>query len=363
MTTLTEKFAAFEGQEEDNHTEVMGLIETMNENIGGIGEQIVILNNAMQAGFRDLIAAQGQAAACFPCPTPSIVVPVTSPTTTPVDTEHCQRSQWIIAAIHRILSNMDTLQSFNVVGSFSVLNDAISEIMGEIAAGDTIPLPSFPETVQIVGTYISYAGERLFSGVSMLSQFAPLEESLISAVFNATDAASAQSAYNAVIDGAGVSTAAGFLFKAVGYNALWSYALDPLTMPDLSGFDGMACSIASGACFTFNLVDMHFDNGSHFQGINVPVGLFTPALVINTSSGPVTSDEPAFFDGSLVGWTAEGLTGHTFIFFRAGDISSSGTFDTSFSVGPDGIAHAIPGPMGSFFFNGDTDGVIRLCKI
>lgn len=330
MTTLTQKFTTFEGQTEDNHTEVMGLLETMNENIGGIGEQIVILNNAMQAGFRNLLAAQGQSAACFPCPTPSIIVPPTNDTEVPVSTDGCQRAQWVVTAIQNILGQFDTLQSFNVVGTFNVLNDAISQIVGGFTAGDTIPLPSFPETVQLVGTYVNYAGERLFSGVSLAEQFAPLYGPLVTAVATSASAEAAQTAYNAVIDASTASSGAKQLFKAIAYNALWSYALNPDSTPDLAQFAGDACGVQLDAitnCTSFGSAEV--THGS-FQFYELVVPVAYPG-------------HPAYITGDYFGWSFQttfndGVHGVSIYYLDSGD---AGHLAVTQQMGDDPLTFAV----------------------
>lgn len=254
MSDLTAKFVAFEAEVAANHAEVMAALADMQSALDLVASNgdLALENGA--ANTKALLAALGQTGACFPCPTPSITVPPTSTVPSEVDTVHCQRSQWIITAIQNILTQFDTLQSFNVIGSFNVINDAIGQIVGAIAAGDTIPVPSFPETVQIVGTYVNYAGERAFSGVDLSSQFAPLYGPLVSAVNFTSTATDAQAAYNAIIDASSASAGAKFLFKALGYNELWSYAYDATSSPDVSAFDGSACGGALadlGSCTAF----------------------------------------------------------------------------------------------------------------
>lgn len=269
---LTTRLAAFEDQMATQNAATLAAIAALGTSLAGIqtNTDLALENNA--ANTKALLAALGQTGACFPCPTPSIVVPPTSSTAVPVSPEGCQRSQWIVTAIQNLLGNMDTLQSFNVTGTFSVLNDAISQVVGAIAAGDTIPLPSFPETVQLVGTYVNYAGERAFSGVSLASQFAPLYGPLVTAVAISGNAEDAQAAYNSVIDASSASSGAKQLFKAVAYNALWSYAFDPTSTPDVSAFDGSACGVELSSittCTTFGSSAGVFD-GATFQFLNVP---------------------------------------------------------------------------------------------
>ena len=363
MSDLTAKFTDLKETLAAQASATDALVDTVEPKLQAIFDELdlILVNNA--ANTKAILAALGQSASCFPCPTPSIVVPPVDTTVNPIDSDHCKRSQWIIAAIARILTNMDTLQSFNVVGTFNVINDAISEIIAAISAGDTIPLPSFPETVNIVGDYVSYAGERLFSGVSLMDQFAPLESDLITAVYVSTDAGSAQSAYNASIDSSGASNGAKLLFKAVAYNALWSYALDPASMPDLSGFDGGVCSFPSGTCYTLvgELVTVPAIPASEY-GIVGSFGPFIAFDTVNSSSGEVVWDKPTFYAGDLDGWTIETLVDHSQVQYRAGGIEDAGGFAFTTPQAVDGIPGALPSGTGSFHIRNGAAFTVRICK-
>lgn len=262
MSDLTEKFTTLETQLAAQSAATQAYIDTVEPKIQSIIDflDIMAVNNA--ANTKAIIAALGQTGTCFPCPSPSITVPPTSGSAVPVDTGHCQRAQAFIATIHNILAAMDTMQSFNVIGTYNVVSGAISEVIDGIASGDTVPLPSFPETVNIVGNYISYAGERLFSGVSLLEQFTPLESGLIEALYAAGSAEAAQAAYNSYVSSADVSLVGGYLIQAVGYNALYSYFFDPETTPDLSGFNGLACGVPEG-CFLLSSISVIATDSSY----------------------------------------------------------------------------------------------------
>lgn len=363
MSDLTAKFAALEDQLAAQAATSDALVDTVEEKLQAIFDEIdtIIINNAVNT--RALLAAMGQSAACFPCPTPSIVVPPLDTTPRTINTDKCKRTQAMIAAIHSILVAFDTMQSFDVIGTFTVINDAISEVVGAIAAGDTLPLPSFPEAVQIAGTYVSYAGERLFSGVGLIDQFAPLESSMINPIYNATTADAAQAAYDAIIDGSSVSTAAGFIFKAVPYQALWNYYLDPASSPDLSAFSGAACAAASGTCFTIDLVvNTASPGGSTFDFVSGNFGPFTAETgPINTTSGNVTWSPGCFYATDPAGWTFQVLIGHARFQHRAGGPSSPTSFTVDTNFGVDGVQHALT-TAGCWCLIGDHGGRVRICK-
>jgi len=274
MGDLTSKFAALEEQLEAADAAMQVDLNAMREQLDLINAQLdtQTINNA--ANTKAILAALGQSAACFPCPTPSIVVPPISTLPIGINEDHCKRAQAFIKTVHDILSAMDTMQSFNVIGTYNVIADAISQVVSAVAAGDTLPLPSFPEGVQIAGTYVSYAGERLFSGVGLLEQFEPLEDDLRDATYLAGTPEAARAGYEGVIDGSSVSTAAGFLFKAVAYTALYSYFFDDTSLPDLSGFEGDVCG-APSECVTL-LEDHSFvitktnDDGLDYVQFEIP---------------------------------------------------------------------------------------------
>jgi hypothetical protein len=308
MTTLTEKLDLLEDQLASQNTLIAGYIDTVESKLQLVNDNLSIIEENMAVNTKALLAALGQTGACFPCPTPSIVVPPIATNPTAPSTENCKRSQGIIATIHAILEGMDTLQSFNVIGSFNVINDAISEIIGSISAGDTLPLPSFPEAVNIVGDYVSYAGERVFSGVGLIDQFSTLEPTILSAIAGASDPSVAQSQYNGVIDASGASNGAKLLFKAVAYNALWSYYYDPASTPDLSGFDGSICSIET--CFVLTAVETHFPGDTRYA-----IDWDGAKPCVNITDTGYTSDHCSWNTENMAGWTATSDDGDLYIFY------------------------------------------------
>jgi hypothetical protein len=280
MTTLTDKFTEFETQVAAEMAAMALYVDTVEGKLQSVLDFLDIMNTNNAANTKALLAAMGQTGACFPCPTPSIVVPPVATNPITPNTHSCQLGQGIISTLHNILDAMDTLQSFNVVGSFNVINDAISQVIAAVAAGDTIPLPSFPETVNIVGNYVSYAGERVFSGVGLVEQFSPIEGDILAAIYAAEDPSAAQAAYNGVIDGSSVSLVGKLLFKAIAYNALWSYYYDPESTPDVSGFDGTLCG--GTGCQTIASEAVSADDASFPE--------LTPRQMIQISGWPSMND-------------------------------------------------------------------------
>lgn len=244
MTTLTDKFTELEEQLAGQEATIAAYIDTVETKLQSMLDMLDIINVNAAANTKYLLAALSQTGACFPCPSPPMIVPPIGTTEGSINSDRCKRAQAIIAVIHALLENMDTMQSFNVIGTYNVIAGAITDYIGTIAAGDTVPLPSAPEAINIVGDYVSYAGERIFSGLGLVEQFAPLESDLILAIYNTTTPGAAQDAYNAVIDGSTVTNGASLLFKAIAYTALWSYYFDPDSEPDLSAYSGTLCAEA-----------------------------------------------------------------------------------------------------------------------
>jgi len=363
MSDLSEKFSSLETQLATQNATIAGYIDTVEAKLQAVLDLMDIMNVNNAANTKFLAGAIGQSAACFPCPTPTIVVPPIDTTTNPVDEDRCKRSQAFVKTIHDILAAMDTMQSFNVIGTYNVVHDAISEIISGIAAGDTVPLPSFPETVNIVGDYIGYAGERVFSGVGLIEQFSPLESGLINAMYSTSSADTAQSAFNASIDGSSASNGAKLLFKALGYNALYSYFFDPTTTPDLSGFDGGACTLPPGTCFEFTSVASVGDpNGVHTTAIAETFGPFVPAATVSTTDVDQTYTPGIWYAQDFTGWTFQVLTGTMIIQYRAGGLGSHTSFIEFGAFDSGSGEHAFPSGTGTLvMFNGVVFSV-RICS-
>lgn len=363
MSDLTAKFSTLEAEMTSIGDEAHSQRETIESTLENIQTALSNINADMLTMRNAIIGAIGQSAACFPCPTPTIVVPPIDTTTHPVNADRCKRAQAFVATIADILTAMDTLQSFNVIGTFNVLNDAISEVISGIAAGDTVPLPSFPETVNIVGDYIGYAGERLFSGVGLMDQFTSLESDLVNATYNASNAGAAASAFNTSIEGSSASNGAQLLFKAVAYNALYSYFFDPASMPDLSAYSGGACALAPGACYVIDAVAYTSDVPSAGFGLTEDFGIFTPVTTLVTTGGTFHFTPPISYNGDLYGWTitvdTPGVTVH--YQHRMGDTDAPFTiFDDTFtSVAPLTAPNTIH--SGMFIFFASAAFTLRLC--
>lgn len=307
MTTLTDKMEVLETQLAAQNATIAAYIDTVEAKLQAALDMLDIMNENNAANTKYLLAALSQTGACFPCPSPPMIVPPIGTTEGPINSDRCKRAQAIIAVIHALLANMDTMQSFNVIGTYNVVAGAISDYIGTIAAGDTVPLPSAPEAINIVGDYVSYAGERVFSGIGLVEQFEPLETDLIAAIVNTTTPGAAQSSYNSLIEASGVSNGARLLFEAIAYTALWSYYFDPDSTPDLSAYDGSLCGIAE--CFSLTAVESHFPGFTTYA-----IDWTGEKTCVDVTDTGYTSDHCSWCTENMDGWTASSDDGDLYIF-------------------------------------------------
>ncbi len=249
MSDLTAKFTAFETQSAAQHDIVIENLEAILNRLDAVNVALDIITNNNATNTRYLLQAIGELNKCVECGTQPIIVPPIDTTPVTLDTDKCKRSQAFVDAIGRFLAVWDTFSSFDVASNVSIITNAISEVIGELGAGDTIPLPSFPEAVQLAGDVLSFTGYNLFAHTSLVDEYNPLKASLYQAIYDASDRSSAQSVYNGLV-AAGMSS--GFLsdvVSATAYNELWNYYFDPDSLPDLSGYSGVVCGTAG--CFNY----------------------------------------------------------------------------------------------------------------
>jgi hypothetical protein len=362
MSDLTAKFTDLESQLAAQQTDLIAGMVALNDSLGLILTALDTLNSNGATNTRYLLNALASIDPCLDCGTVSPVVPSIGDEVSPFDEETCKRVQAFIATINAFAAGYTTMQSYNVSATVSIINSTIGTVIAGISGTDTVPLPSFPETVNLVGDYFNSAAAHIFDSETPSSSFALVAGDMQDALFAAGDTPAMQSAYNSIIDGSSMTAADKLLLKATAYNALWAYFFDPASDPDLSGYDGGVCSFPAGTCFTIDLVAQSYSNGSSVVGVGESFGPFTVQSSINTSSGEVTSTPPAFFDGNLSGWTIEVLIGSAFVTYRTGDRTSSGLFTDTSLYSVDGIAHALPAPTGSFFIRGASGARIRICS-
>jgi len=250
MTTLTEKFAAFEAQSATQDAALQVDLNAIREQLELTNAQLdtIILNAATNTRY--LLQAISQNSPCAPCPTPPITIPPVGQTPVPVNADFCKRSQAFLQMIGTVAEAFDQLMNLNVVAAWTLISDVYSQIIDTLGATDTIPLPSFPEAVNIAGNYFSFAASRLFSGETLSGVFSAVLFDLRDAIYSSGSPENAKVAYEGVIDASSMSTFAKLMLKAMAYSALYTYFFSSDTEPNLAGFDGEACTeVAPGTCF------------------------------------------------------------------------------------------------------------------
>jgi hypothetical protein len=303
MADLTAKFTALEELLASQAATTDGFIDTVEEKLQAIFDELdtVIINNA--ANTKALLAAIGQNSPCAPCPTPSITVPPTGTTTIPIDSDACKRAQAILQMLATVCEALDNLMNLNVSGSWTLLSDVYGQTIDTLGASDTIPLPSFPEAVNIAGDYFSFAASRLFSGETLSGLFAGIRSDLQTAIYSAGSPDAAQSAFGAVIDGSGMSTFGKLMLKAMAYNELWTYFISTTSTPDLTGFSGDACSLAITSCVTLTAVAYTSDVPSAGFAIIADIVGFERVAALATTGGTFTFTPALAYAGNLQGWS------------------------------------------------------------
>lgn len=273
MSDLTGKFAALEEQLADEAAAEALALAAINTRLDEFSVTLDTMSANAAANTKYLLNALSQLDPCQDCGAGSILVPPVTVGVTPVNSDRCKRAQAFLATIAAFCSGYDTLVSYNVVATVGIINKTVTEVIAGIGAGDTVPLPSIPETINILGNYFSYASANIFGTTSMSDALSAVYGSLLPAIYIAGSAEASQAAYNAVIDGSELPFPAANLLKATAYNALWSYFFDPESTPDLSGYDGSVCGGALAditSCTDFEAVLSTFE-GTTWYRILVPV--------------------------------------------------------------------------------------------
>jgi uncharacterized coiled-coil protein SlyX len=364
MTTLTDKFTTLEEQLATQNATIAGYIDTVETKLQGmLDSQDLIIEN-MAANTRYLLSAIQANSPCIPCPTPSITVPPVSTVPITIDTDACKRSQAILQMLTATAEALDNLMNLNVTAAWTLISDVYSQIIATLGASDTIPLPSFPEAVNIAGNYFNFAASRLFSGETLAGNLSPLFFDLRNAIYAAGNPSAAQEAYNSIIDGSSMSGAGKLMLKSMAYSALWSYFLDETSEPDLSGFDGSVCPLPDLTCFEFTAVAWTSDFPASGYAITGNFGTFVCQTTLSTSSGTVTHSEPIIYAGDLNSWTWEVLTGGPVYLQWRGEgpdvpfgLDTAGPYATT-----DGMSAPYTEGTGTFTFFSANPFTFRLCS-
>jgi len=259
MTNLTDKITTVTDQMSEDTSTIATILANMNDTLGLLNTALDTLNNNQATNTKYLLAAIGANSPCAPCPTPSLEVPPLDSTPVEPTDEQCQRAQALVHALQALAAKFDVLNNFGVGFNPTVALAGIQEVLDGIGEVSPIPAPSWSEVANIVSWSLAYATANFTVGVSLSEYLSPLVFTLRDAFFNCSSAAEAQSALDTALAGASVPYGAKQLLRALLYNDLCNYYLDPGSSPTLSGFDGTVCSeVLPTECITrhSNLVDL-----------------------------------------------------------------------------------------------------------
>jgi len=364
MTTLTEKFDAFEAQVAEQNAAIL-------LSMGGINDTLSLLNSALDTlinngatNTRYLLQAIAQNSPCADCEGQAIEVPPIDTTTRPINSDKCKRTQAFLNAMTRIFEVLDVMSAFSIGFQPNLITDAVNQVIDALGNGDTTPTISFPESVQLVGDGINYIAGNLLVGDTLASLFAAQYFTLRDAIYSATSADDARNAYNTIISASGIPSYAQPVIKDAAYSALWSYYFDTSTAPNLSGLDGSVCTLGPGGCYEFAAVAYTSSVPSSAYGLSDDFDVFTPGSTLNTTGGSFTFTPAVIYGADLFGWTIESLTpGVTINYQHRAEAPSSPTILTNdaFSVASPLADTPISVHTGTFIFFASDPFTLRLC--
>lgn len=299
MTTLTDKFEAFEAQVAADAAATAAALADIQTALDFINAQLdtQTLNNA--ANTRYLLSALSQNSPCVDCEGASLVVPPTDDTATGQTEELCKRVQAFLHAMNGVYTALDVMSSFGIGFSTTLLTNALNEVITALSNSDATPLPSFPEAAQIVGDGVSYVASNLLVGHTLIGLFTPLYFDLLKPMFVAGNAAAAQSVYNGVIEGTDYGIFERRLLEHAAYNSLYSYYFDPTSTPNLAGYDGSICFTAIPditECTDFTSTDYVIPGVGTFQAVQSP---------------PMSGTYPWAMTGDIYGFSIEMVVGES----------------------------------------------------
>ena len=241
MSDLSAKFATFEEQVAAQNIDTQAALADIIAALGTLNGQIDTLNINGAVNARFLASALAALNPCQDCEGMSLVVPPTSPTDVSLTEDLCKRVHAFLHAMSEVFTVLDVMSTFGVGFSTTILTNAFNEVITALENDDPTPLPSFPEMVQIVGDGISYIASNAFVGHTLSSLYASVVLDMLKPIFNAGNAAAAQSAYNAILEGTDYSVFEVRLMEHSAWNALYSYYFDPTSTPNLAGYSGVDC--------------------------------------------------------------------------------------------------------------------------
>jgi hypothetical protein len=263
MSDLTAKFSTLEAEMtsigDEAHLQ-RASIETTLENIQS---GLASINSDMLLMRQALLAAIGQNNPCISCDGHSLIVD--PPTSIPVSINptKCKRAQAFIHYMQVVFTVLDSASAFSIPFNPSLVTDAINQVITAVENGDTTPVISFPEAVQLAGDLINYVAGNFLVGGTLSSYFSTLIPDLIPAVHTATTAASAKAQYDAIVDASSLPSYVKPVIRDAAYAAIYSYYFDTGSNPNLTGYSGTVCG--DGGCQTITSVGMSVDGGGTQQ--------------------------------------------------------------------------------------------------
>jgi len=315
MSDLTAKFTALEDQLAAQSATMEGYVDTVEAKLQAIANTLDLLNNNGSANTKYLLAALGALDPCKTCPQPSLEVPPVSDIFTPPVDDKCSRVQALLHAIQAIAAKFDILNNFGVAFNPTALTTAFNEIIDGLSEPSTVPLPSWTEMTNMASWALAYAGANVLVGTSLSSYLSPLIFDLRDAMYAGGSPEDSKEAYDSVLLASSVPYGANQLLRAIGYNELFSYYLDPANDIDTSAYPGDACAAPVG-CVTL-VEDYSFvltkteDDGSNYWSVAIPSWAtyiqwditFSPSLNVIWQTIPMEDGTIASADLNAAGFT------------------------------------------------------------
>jgi hypothetical protein len=355
MSDLTAKFSALEAELTIQHDEVQARLDTLDSNVGGIGEAITVLTNAVLALNRAQAPLLAASDPCADCPPPSLEVPPADAVGHAIDEDRCKRAQALIRFIRSYVAVQNAASAFSVAFTPTMLVNAVAQALTNIGSSDTPPTPSFPEIVQLAGDLLNFTGNNFLVGGSLLDYFDAVSGAARNAIYGAATTEVALAQYKSIMLSAASPGYANNVLADDGYIGAFNWFLSPDNSPDLTGLDGTICGAGLHDitdCTDVAAILFHDDDG------------FDRYHII---AAPSLGGNPTYVGGDFLHWTIQVIDGtvgkDTLIYYLTSP--TSGAFEAGIDVTSPAheISHA---NVGLLIFT-DHDGIgtrpftIRIC--
>ena len=299
MSDLTAKFSALESQINDDANEAQSQRASIEATLEGIDATLSNIEADLLLMKYQLLASLSQSDPCATCPPPSIVIPLTSGTTHPVDSDHCKRVQALIHALSAISEVIGAATDSGLFWTPSIIISGITEVITTLITGGSVPLPSLPEAAGLASGAIAYGVNNIVRGDGLQAQFDSVSPGLLSPLYSAVSPSAAQVTYASYLSTSGLPSDEITLLSRLGYNDLFSYYLDPSSSPDLSGYDGTICAFAGG-CIDIIAETVNYADASDVYSI------------VWGDPFSASSDNGSGYTADATVWCLTSLTGYTF---------------------------------------------------